>query len=924
MTSDLNKLPFLSEGKFEILSPVIFNDSLEFAAEKGFCVDSDPRYGLLAKQDLRTAVSSMSNYVKSENPEQKDYDTSQPMHETMYLAYAQPPGFPNSHVNTSVYASRDTNQVAYDASALLPHRTTYEETSTSFTDPESSQYPQVTSYAPHHGPQGTQVFIYFYSSYDTTALPGWTYSMMFAGQPCHSTLTRLNSAGDYHNYVLTADAPAFGTTRWLDSCVPLRVQIHDNTGAEVKTIEVGQYTFTDATSPTAQVSLPGDGLRKRKISDGTVESVKVPAKRVSHQSLRTSDEGAGSRDTPSYGHQPSPMYTPARQSFGEERSPTVALPYAQSPSIALYQQQQQSTSQQQHLQHPQPSVPSQQQRSRNPQAPSQPQWLQQPQQRMQQMNYPQQSQQRQQQQQQQQPLSPRSRGSQQNLPTNSTNAQSTRRPLSPQTPLWSPMHSTMSQTSHPSHSPNITVAPAHKTTSVASMSKSLHPPLIRSSTLQQPAIPAGTADPNPFNPYRMYPHKAVLKIEGSLDDMATGWTEDETSTKRRLVQFWRSQNNNTISTNFKPVAPEDRQPNSICISCIQWESKRECYVTSVDTIYLLESLVAVRFTVEEKNRIRRNLEGFKPLTVSKGKPDSEDFFKLIMSFPNPKPRNIEKDVKVFPWKILSHALKKIIGKYVSRGPLAPPQTQAHAAHYSQSMPFYGSASNLLQSASYSSTAGELTHHHPHALQNAYGSGMGMAHPGRGSSEHLPLISPHSASAQPGYASYSSATAPTSIISPHGAHGHGLSLAHSQGGPSVLPASIPSSLSQHHSYPTEQQATTPYGYASHMTGPSSAGGMSMHQSFTQNSNHHEQDQQQQQQPPQQQRSSWDFNTYLESATVPSSTGGSSVSQAIFYPRGDELGMGQGGDGATTASDQDVSTGASGAAAQYQMIQTSSGH
>ena len=34
-----------------------------------------------------------------------------------------------------------------------------------------------------------------------------------------------------------------------------------------------------------------------------------------------------------------------------------------------------------------------------------------------------------------------------------------------------------------------------------------------------------------------------------------------------------------------------------------------------------------------------------------------------MGFPNPKPRNIEKDVKVFPWKILAHALKKIISKY---------------------------------------------------------------------------------------------------------------------------------------------------------------------------------------------------------------------------------------------------------------------
>ncbi|KAK9701438.1 hypothetical protein K7432_011706 [Basidiobolus ranarum] len=36
-----------------------------------------------------------------------------------------------------------------------------------------------------------------------------------------------------------------------------------------------------------------------------------------------------------------------------------------------------------------------------------------------------------------------------------------------------------------------------------------------------------------------------------------------------------------------------------------------------------------------------------------------------MSFPNPKPRNIEKDVKVFPWKILPLALKKIIGKYTT-------------------------------------------------------------------------------------------------------------------------------------------------------------------------------------------------------------------------------------------------------------------
>jgi hypothetical protein len=105
---------------------------------------------------------------------------------------------------------------------------------------------------------------------------------------------------------------------------------------------------------------------------------------------------------------------------------------------------------------------------------------------------------------------------------------------------------------------------------------------------------------------------------------------------------------------------------SICISCIYWEERAECFVTSVDTIFLLEQLVAARFTVEEKNRIRRNLEGFRPLTVSKGKQESEEFFKVIMAFPTPKPRNIEKDVKVFHWKDLASALKKIISKYVSR------------------------------------------------------------------------------------------------------------------------------------------------------------------------------------------------------------------------------------------------------------------
>lgn len=188
----------------------------------------------------------------------------------------------------------------------------------------------------------------------------------------------------------------------------------------------------------------------------------------------------------------------------------------------------------------------------------------------------------------------------------------------------------------------------------ASLDQAGNPTLVRTSTLQQ--------SHGSFNPYQL-PQKANLALQGDLNIMAENWSTEEWQNKRRLVQFRRTQRGNTVEASFAPVSPSERQANSICISCIWWQERGETFVTSVDCIYLLEALVGVRFTVEEKNRIRRNLEGFHPLTVSKAKPDSESFFKLIMSFPNPKPRNIEKDVKVFPWKILMLALKKIIGKY---------------------------------------------------------------------------------------------------------------------------------------------------------------------------------------------------------------------------------------------------------------------
>jgi len=234
-----------------------------------------------------------------------------------------------------------------------------------------------------------------------------------------------------------------------------------------------------------------------------------------------------------------------------------------------------------------------------------------------------------------------------------------------QSPSWAYQPGVPSATRSPSMA---AVSAGGRTSQLLPSTAMNNPPLIRTSTIQSPALAPGSASSSAhFNPYAMYPSnaKAMLKVEGDLNTMVDRWTSAELDARRRLVQFRRSQSGSVISATFEPVTLEDRVPNSICVSCIWWGEKRACYVTSVDTISLLESLVAVRFTVEEKNRIRRNLEGFRPATVSKTKPDSEDFFKLIMGFPNPKPRNIEKDVKVFPWRILATALKKIIGKYAS-------------------------------------------------------------------------------------------------------------------------------------------------------------------------------------------------------------------------------------------------------------------
>lgn len=159
--------------------------------------------------------------------------------------------------------------------------------------------------------------------------------------------------------------------------------------------------------------------------------------------------------------------------------------------------------------------------------------------------------------------------------------------------------------------------------------------------------------------------RALLELVTPLESMCKDWDEEELSVGRRLVRFTRVQDGFTLKVSCERIKQHEYVDGDTAVSCIYRADTDSCYVTSVDIIYLLERLVGLEFDIEEKNRIRRNLEGFRPKTVSKSRLDSNDFFLKIMNFPPPKPRNIEKDLKVFDWNILPQALDKIVSRYVS-------------------------------------------------------------------------------------------------------------------------------------------------------------------------------------------------------------------------------------------------------------------
>jgi len=182
----------------------------------------------------------------------------------------------------------------------------------------------------------------------------------------------------------------------------------------------------------------------------------------------------------------------------------------------------------------------------------------------------------------------------------------------------------------------------------------------------------------PRSPTHQEPEGSPLNLEftSALQTLCENWTEEELEIGRRLAKFTTVREGNNFVLSCAAIRQEAYDPEDVVISCIRHKGTNEYYVTSVDILYLFENVADEALGTSEKTRLRRNIQSFLPTRVEKADREYGELYTQIMKFPPPKPRTIEKKIKVFKWVLLEDILSKIASKYVSpdafiRVPAAP-------------------------------------------------------------------------------------------------------------------------------------------------------------------------------------------------------------------------------------------------------------
>ncbi|KAI9280523.1 hypothetical protein BY458DRAFT_553391 [Sporodiniella umbellata] len=174
-----------------------------------------------------------------------------------------------------------------------------------------------------------------------------------------------------------------------------------------------------------------------------------------------------------------------------------------------------------------------------------------------------------------------------------------------------------------------------------------------------------------------------------MESMMYEWSRHEAVAGRRIVHF------KSVTTQVDPTIPLRKievdcepfidlgvyqlPPGECLISCIYYKQQEDFFITSTDIIRLLESVLSVEFTKEEKNRMRRNIQYMGPITITRDntKQNSDAMFsRQLMAYKCPAARKIDKDIKIFRWSMVSEAIIKVSKNFV-------PSVSSIVLHYGQ-------------------------------------------------------------------------------------------------------------------------------------------------------------------------------------------------------------------------------------------------
>lgn len=241
----------------------------------------------------------MSAYEKPQE-DMLQFHTTSPLHDpSAFGAFAQPPFGPHLIFPPALVGSGpEADHLHFVNSPDYRPQPAFEEPR----DARSRHAPQITSFTPAEGAEGSTVSVYLQTLHDYLAPPPLSISLSFASKRVECIIQLLSDPSEpVKQYAISAQVPPFITTGFHSFSVPLRLVMDSgHSSSASQALEVGTFKYSGLVAQSSQ-------SRKRKASISSDEISQPLPKKVPTQRLKLEDRSAESYG---YGQCASSPYSP--------------------------------------------------------------------------------------------------------------------------------------------------------------------------------------------------------------------------------------------------------------------------------------------------------------------------------------------------------------------------------------------------------------------------------------------------------------------------------------------------------------------------------------------------------------------------------------------------------------------------------------